>query len=156
MLSLAARMEVLCVFLTVFTTEFFILLGCHYALMLAWILAMRSNFCGSTDGVRRPVSEFIFNIVMAAVFIFDIVNLKDGPSRVKNTVYYMIVSVENSLLMYFWWTADLKLIGLDSLVVLGIFPVLQISAFIFLFIYYKKFHPDHRNLPNWSQPASLF
>ena len=149
-------MEVLCVFLTVFTTEFFIFLACHYALMLAWILAMRSNFCGSIDGVRRPVSEFVFNVVMAAVFIFDIVNIKEGPSRVKNSVYYLTVTVENTLLMYFWAEGDLSLIGLDKILVLGSFPVLQILSFIFLFIYYKKFHPDHKNLPNWSVPAHLF
>ena len=148
-------MEVLCVFLTVFTTEFFIVLACHYALMLTWILAMRSNFCGSIDGVRRPVSEFVFNIVMAAVFIFDIVNLKEGPSRLKNSVYYLIGTVENTLLVYFWAEGDSSLIGLDKILVLGSYPVLQISAFIFLYIYYKKFHPDHRNLPNWSQPAHL-
>ena len=153
--SLAARMMVLCVFLTVFTTEFFFLLAAHYVLMLVWILAMRSNFCGSMDGVRRPVSEFVFNLVMAAVFIFDIVNLKEGPSRLKNTVYYIIVTLENSLLMYFWWSGNFTLIGLDKIVIVGIFPILQMTAFIFLYIYYKKFHPDYRNIPNFSQTAHL-
>ena len=153
--SLAARMMVLCVFLTVFTTEFFILLSGHYVLMLVWILAMRSNFCGSMDDVRRPVSEFVFNLVMAAVFIFDIVNLKEGPSRLKNTVYYIIVTLENSLLMYFWWSGNFTLIGVEKIVIVGIFPILQITAFIFLYIYYKKFHPDYRNIPNFSQTAHL-
>ena len=153
--SLATRMMVLCVFLTVFTWQFFLLLSSHYALMLLWILAMRSNFCGSIDGVRRPVSEFVFNLVMAAVFIFDIVNIKEGPSRVKNTVYYALVTVENSLLMYFWWNGEFALIGVDKIVIVGIFPILQITAFIFLYIYYKKFHPDHRNIPNNSQTAHL-
>ena len=149
-------MEVLCVFLTVFTSEFFILLASHYALMMAWILAMRSNFCGSMDGVRRPVSEFVFNLVMAAVLIFDIVNIKEGPSRLKNTVYYFVVTVENCLLMYFWWNGRFTFIGIDKIVVLGAYPVLQITAFIFLYIYYKKFHPDHKNLPNLDQSAQLF
>ena len=153
--SLAARMMVLCVFLTVFTWQFFLFLSLHYSLMLVWILAMRSNFCGSIDGVRRPVSEFVFNIVMAAVFIFDIVNIKEGPSRLKNTVYYILVSVENSLLMYFWWSGNFTLIGVDKIVIIGIFPILQITAFIFLYIYYKKFHPDCRNIPNYSQSAQL-
>ena len=47
------RMFVFCIFLTVHLQEFFLFVGLHYALMLAWVLLMRTNFCGSIDGVRR-------------------------------------------------------------------------------------------------------
>ena len=46
-------MFVFCIFLTVHLQEFFIFAGLHYALMLGWLLLMRTNFCGSIDGVRR-------------------------------------------------------------------------------------------------------
>ena len=42
---------------------------------------MKTNFCGSMDNKRRPLSEFVYNMVIAAVLIFDIVNVKDGPTR---------------------------------------------------------------------------
>ena len=46
-------MFVFCIFLTVHLQEFFLFVGLHYLLMLVWLLLMRTNFCGSIDGVRR-------------------------------------------------------------------------------------------------------
>ena len=112
-------MFVFCIFLTVHLQEFFLFVGLHYLLMLVWLLLMRTNFCGSIDGVRRfdiflnlfltwqnfpwfklslvqfcctavlncylswsrPVEEVVYNLVIAAVLLFDIVNIKEGATR---------------------------------------------------------------------------
>ena len=112
-------MFVFCIFLTVHLQEFFLFVGLHYVLMLVWLLLMRTNFCGSIDGVRRfdmflnlfldklslvqtfigsillhccsyidcylswsrPVEEVVYNLVIAAVLLFDIVNIKEGATR---------------------------------------------------------------------------
>jgi len=81
LLILSGRMFVFCIFLTVHLQEFFLFVGLHYLLMLVWLLLMRTNFCGSIDGVRRPVEEVVYNLVIAAVLLFDIVNIKEGATR---------------------------------------------------------------------------
>ena len=46
----------------------------------------------------------VYNIVMGFVFTFDIVNVKDGPTRYKHIVYYIIVLIEGASLLAVWYT----------------------------------------------------
>lgn len=161
---LSGRMFVFCMFLTVYLNAFFVFLGFHYLVMLLWILFMRSNFCGSIDGVRRPVSELVYNVVMAFVLVFDIVNIKDGPTRLKNCLYYSLVTVEHGVLMYFWYKqASSKLAGLNTSTHLPwshspqyhIASLVTVPALeVFLVIYYNKLHPTG-NMPDKMQRAMI-
>lgn len=148
-------MLVFSVFMTVYFYEFFIFLACHYAVMLVWILLMRTNFCGSIDDKRRPLSEFVYNLVLAAVLIFDIVNIKEGPSRLKNAVYYTLITVENSLLMYLWWEGQVTFLDLDKPILVTAYASIQIFGFIFQLIYYRRMHP-RQSLPDMDKTAYLF
>jgi len=150
--TLSCRMFVFSVFLTVYTWQFYTFLICHYMLMFSWILAMKTNFCGSMDNKRRPLSEFVYNMVIAAVLIFDIVNVKDGPTRIKNSFYYGLVTLENVGLMVLWWYSDATFIGLHKYVFIIIYVVLQLLGFVLLLFYYKKMHPN-KNLPDKLQTA---
>ena len=143
-----------CMFLTIYTWQFYIFIISHYILMLIWILGIRTNFCGSIDGQRRPVSEFVYNLVIATVFIFDIVNVKDGPTRLKNSVFYTILILENSFLMVFWWNADVTFMGLDKVAIVITYAVLQGLGLFFLLLYYKKMHPI-KNLPDLEIKAQI-
>ena len=98
-------MFVFCVFLTVYLEEFFMFLALHYASMLVWVLAMGSNFCGSIDGVRRPISELVYNLVIAAVLLFDIVNITEGATRLKNVFFYVLSGLEQATLLGAWYLA---------------------------------------------------
>ena len=40
---------------------------------------------------------------MGLVFVFDIVNVKDGPTRFKHTFYYTLVLIEDGILLAFWY-----------------------------------------------------
>ncbi len=142
-----------CMFLTIYTEGFWIFILVHYLLMLLWVLAMRTNFCGSMDDSRRPVSEFVYNLVISAVLIFDIVNIKEGPTRIKNFVYYLVVFFENVLIMSLWWISKVSFLDLDKIYILVIFGMLQFFSIFFLLLYYKRFHPN-RNLPDHNQPAN--
>ena len=41
---------------------------------------------------------------MAFVLVYDIVDLKDGPTRLKHLAYYAIVAIENGALLGVWFT----------------------------------------------------
>ena len=40
---------------------------------------------------------------MGLVFVFDIVNVKDGPTRYKHAFYYTLVLIEDGILLAFWY-----------------------------------------------------
>ena len=40
---------------------------------------------------------------MGLVFVFDIVNVKDGPTRYKHGFYYTLVLIEDVILLAFWY-----------------------------------------------------
>ena len=50
------------------------------------------------------MSEVIYNAVMGFVFTFDIVNVKDGPTRYKHASYYTLALLENAALLALWYT----------------------------------------------------
>ena len=165
---LSGRMFVFCMFLTVYLDAFFVFLGFHYLIMLLWILSMRSNFCGSIDGVRRPISELVYNVVMAFILVFDIVNIKEGPTRLKNFLYYSLITVEHSILMLFWYRqTSSKVAGLNTsshlpwshspdyhIVSLSVVPALEVCGLVCLVIYYNKLHPTGA-MPDKMQRASV-
>ena len=62
-----------------------------------------TNFCGSAENRRRPLSELVYNIVMGFVGIFEYLHLKDGPTRIKYIFYYLLISVEAAALMTLWY-----------------------------------------------------
>jgi len=41
---------------------------------------------------------------MGFVFTFDIVNVKDGPTRYKHAAYYTLALIENAALLALWYT----------------------------------------------------
>jgi hypothetical protein len=79
----------LIIYLTIFRKRSFFLQG--------------TNFCGSAENRRRPLSELLYNIVMGFVGIFEYLHLKDGPTRLKYLFYYALTSVEAAALMTLWY-----------------------------------------------------
>jgi hypothetical protein len=62
------------------TWAFALFLCLHYGLMLAWIRVTGTGFCSSPDGVNHPLAELLYEAVMAGIFIFDILNVSEGPT----------------------------------------------------------------------------
>jgi hypothetical protein len=154
-------MFVFCIFLTVHLPEFFLFVGLHYLLMLIWVLAMRSNFCGSIDGVRRPVAEFVYNLVIAAVLLFDIINITEGPTRLKNIMFYTLSGLEQAGLLAAWHLATY---GQQAAVgeplpwshsagvqtaALALVPATFLLGLLALTTYYRGLHPGGR-MPDWA------
>jgi len=168
LLILSGRMFVFCIFLTVHLQEFFLFVGLHYLLMLVWLLLMRTNFCGSIDGVRRPVEEVVYNLVIAAVLLFDIVNIKEGATRLKNTFFYILFGLEQAGLAAAWYLAtNRESADIDGphlrpwshdphwqTAVLALVPATYVGGLLFLCIYYKVLHPGGR-MPNPGHSASI-
>ena len=154
-----------CVFLTVYLEEFFMFLALHYVSMLVWVLAMGSNFCGSIDGVRRPISELVYNLVIAAVLLFDIVNITEGATRLKNVFFYVLSGLEQAALLGAWYLAVSRWAirywvnwPQNSGEVLKRWPLLdRWNSRIFhddvTCGYHKDIHPPPERMLSWSPPS---
>lgn len=66
-------------------------------LMTAWITVQNADF-GDTACEKR-----IFNAVSGFIYIFCFLNLKDGSSRRRLAVYYIVLMVENTALVILWF-----------------------------------------------------
>jgi len=168
LLILSGRMFVFCIFLTVHLKEFFIFASLHYLLMITWLLLIRTNFCGSIDGVRRPIEELVYNLVIAAVLLFDIVNVTEGATRLKNMFFYILFGLEQAGLVAAWYLAtNRESAELDGAhlrpwshdprwqtAVLALVPATYIGGLICLCTYYRVLHPGGR-MPNPTHTATL-
>lgn len=65
--------------------------------MTAWITVQKADF-GDTACEKR-----IFNAVSGFIYIFCFLNLKDGSSRRRLAVYYIVSMVENTVLVILWF-----------------------------------------------------
>ncbi len=77
----------------------------------SFYVSQGTNFCGTAENRPRPVSEFLYNIVMGFVGIFEYLHLKDGPTRFKLIFFYLLTFGEGVALMTMWYqqtTADVK------------------------------------------------
>lgn len=175
--QVASRVLALALFASAHKREVFIALGGHWALMIIWILLQvrtrvkikasnlsncfgylslqRTNFCGTVDGKRNNCGEFFYNIVVGWVFTFVMINVKATATRVKYTVYYLLMAAENTTMIVLWFLLP------ESATHWYHFPALIgtfvcfILSLVFMFVYYRNYHPDGK-MPNKNQSPKLF
>lgn len=121
-----------------------------------------TNFCGSAEGSRRPIAEFIYDVVIGWVFIFDFIHVKEGPTRIKQSVYYIINLLEMAAILTVW---QLQIDQEDfgsfihedwyHIMLLSLVPGFFLVGLSFMTLFYCCHHPGGR-MPDKSQRASLF
>ncbi|XP_056363579.1 XK-related protein 7 isoform X2 [Oenanthe melanoleuca] len=110
----------------------------HWCIMTFWIIQGETDFCMS------KWEEIIYNMVVGIIYIFCWFNVKEGRSRYRMCIYYIITLSENAALTILWFlyydrktTSDFNALILVCVVsssfALGIF---------FMFIYYCLLHPN--------------
>ena len=100
-------------------------------------------------------------MIMALVLVYDIVDLKDGPTRLKHLVYYILVGLENGVLLGIWFKFSIgedvywfqKPLVEELLVIL--FPCSFVAGITFMCIYYRFFHPEGK-MPDMTKIANVF
>ena len=135
--TIGARVVSFAIFASYFPYGIFIVIGCHWVLMVIWIRLQESNFC------QHKGEEFLFNLVAACIHIFCYFNLVEGHTRLKYIFYYTLVYLENVGMLVAWYLMtqieDLWYRYPACGVVLGGFFV----GIMFQIIYYLKLHPNN-------------
>ena len=143
--------------LTLFTIEFgwyvIIVVFIHWIGMIVWLTWEGSEFCSHTNRLCKLSLERLFAVVMGIVYVFCFINIKEGTTRLRVMVYYLIFLVENSLLVALWYATRTQV------------GILEIGSIIFtwggflvgilsMFAYYKFFHPKQDITEGWCNCCS--
>ncbi|XP_076313785.1 XK-related protein 4-like isoform X3 [Tachypleus tridentatus] len=150
--TIAARVLSLALFASEYGYWMFPVCIGHWGIMTVWVMHQQTSFCDTETGEKRQCEEYLFNMVIGAVYLFCFLNVKDEPTRLKYLAYYIIVFIENSSMIVLWYlrTGPTLWYHLPALVVDFISFSLGI---IFMQLYYRFCHPES-NIPCRDRPAS--
>uniref|UniRef100_A0A8C8S958 XK-related protein n=1 Tax=Pelusios castaneus TaxID=367368 RepID=A0A8C8S958_9SAUR len=136
--TIAARAIAFALFASVFQLYFGIFIVTHWCIMTFWIIQGETDFCMS------KWEEIIYNMVVGIIYIFCWFNVKEGRSRCRMSVYYVITLAENAALTVLWYmyydrqtTSDF-----NALIIVCVVSSSFALGIFFMFIYYCLLHPN--------------
>ncbi|XP_035220273.1 XK-related protein 4-like [Stegodyphus dumicola] len=139
--EITARVLALGLFASLFLTYFFIAIALHYGIMFAWIRFMKTDFCHNKFG------EFLYNLVLAIVYMFSFFSGKDGTSRHRVTFFYVLMFLENISLMSIWFVYC-PVHARYRYPAMCIHFVSFLFGLAFMLVYYLLLHPT-KNISVW-------
>ncbi|XP_029000553.1 XK-related protein 5b [Betta splendens] len=131
---LGSRFAVLMLFTRIFKQWVLGVIGVHWLGATFWMVSQQTDIIRSTNRWR------LFNLVLGAVHIFLFLNVKCGPSRYRMAGFYLVMFLENALLLL----ASSWLFTMVSWDTVGI-PAAVFCSFLIgvisLVLYYRFLHP---------------
>ncbi|KAM8864031.1 XK-related protein 7 [Spinachia spinachia] len=135
--TIGARTVAFALFASVFQLYFGIFIVSHWCVMTFWIIQGETDFCMS------KWEEIIYNMVVGIIYIFCWFNVKEGPSRLRMTVYYSVTLAENVALTAAWYTyRGPHTSDSYALVVVCLVACSFALGTFFMLVYYCWLHPD--------------
>lgn len=132
--TVTARALALSAYAATYSSWIFLVLALHWACMFLWLLSPRSPFHGQR-GTKLGVCA-----LMAAIYVLAYVNLQEKPHTRTMIIFYVVMLLENCLLVGAWLAA-IWLVRPDHW---ELVPILTVGLFIigilFMLLYYKYFH----------------
>ncbi|XP_026089254.1 XK-related protein 6-like [Carassius auratus] len=96
--TISSRALSFALFASVFHIYFGIFVVLHWCAMAFWVIHGGTDFCMS------KWEEVLFNMLVGVVYVFCWFNVKEGRTRYRMVVYYLLVLVENTILTALWYT----------------------------------------------------
>ncbi|XP_021090084.2 XK-related protein 5 [Mesocricetus auratus] len=136
---LGARVLSLVLFCRVYRVWVLVVGGAHWLVMTFWLVAQQSDIVESTCHWR------LFNLLVGAVYILCYINFWDSPSRSRMASFYLVMLLENSILLLLA-TDFLQGAPWASLwTVAGVLSGFLIGS-VSLVIYYSLLHPKSADI----------
>ncbi|XP_021573169.1 XK-related protein 4 [Carlito syrichta] len=144
--TIAARVITFALFASVFQLYFGIFIVLHWCIMTFWIVHCETEFC------ITKWEEIVFDMVVGIIYIFSWFNVKEGRTRCRLSVYYLVVLLENAALSALWYLYKAPQIA-DAFAVPALCVVFSsfLTGVVFMLMYYAFFHP---NGPRFGQSPS--
>lgn len=78
---IASRVLALAAFASQFKYWIFVFCAIHWTIMTTWLLMQKTTFCATSLGQPRLLEEMVFNVIIAGIYLFCFINVKDEPTR---------------------------------------------------------------------------
>jgi XK-related protein len=123
--TVTARVTSLTVYATVYHQWVLLVIIMHWLTMFLWLIAPKSVFQG--ENISRP-RKLVLSALVALVYVFCYINLQESKPRRKMAVFYVIMFLENALLVSMWligvhgltlWYRDMVLMLIFSSFIIG-------------------------------------
>ncbi|XP_076308740.1 XK-related protein 4-like [Tachypleus tridentatus] len=124
----------------------------HWGIMTVWVMHQQTSFCDSETGEKRQCEEYLFNMVIGAVYLFCFLNVKDEPTRLKYLTYYIIVFIENSSMIILWYLRTDPSLWYHLPALICVFVSFSLGI-TFMLLFYRFCHPE-TNIPCRNRPAT--
>ncbi|XP_060761605.1 XK-related protein 4 isoform X2 [Neoarius graeffei] len=145
--TIAARVVTFALFASVFQLYFGIFIVLHWCIMTFWIVHCETEFCVT------KWEEIVFDMVVGIIYIFSWFNVKEGRTRCRLFIYYLVILLENAALSALWYLYHSPL-STDTFAVPALCVIFSsfFTGIVFMLMYYAFFHP---NGPRFGRSASL-
>lgn len=78
---IGSRVLALAVFASQYKYWIFVFCAAHWTIMTSWLILQKTTFCSTSVGQPRLLEELIFNVILAGIYLFCFINVKDEPTR---------------------------------------------------------------------------
>ncbi|XP_028329314.1 XK-related protein 4 [Gouania willdenowi] len=135
--TIAARVVTFALFASVFQLYFGIFIVLHWCIMTFWIVHCETDFCIS------KWEEIVFDMVVGIIYIFSWFNVKEGRTRYRLFIYYLLILVENAALSTLWYLYRSPH-STDAFAVPALCVIFSsfLTGVVFMLMYYAFFHPN--------------
>ncbi|XP_008431743.1 XK-related protein 4 isoform X1 [Poecilia reticulata] len=135
--TIAARVVTFALFASVFQLYFGIFIVLHWCIMTFWIVHCETDFCIS------KWEEIVFDMVVGIIYIFSWFNVKEGCTRYRLSIYYLVILVENATLSALWYLYRTPKTT-DAFAVPALCVIFSsfLTGLVFMLMYYAFFHPN--------------
>jgi hypothetical protein len=149
--TVSARVTTLTVYATLYGHWVFLVIGLHWISMFLWLISPKNVFHGERISRRRKAA---FSALIAIVYIFSYINLQELNPRQKMATFYVVMFLENALLVVAW------LVGVwgEAPWYRNSVPVVVFLSFstgiAFMLLYYRYFHVRRLRYEAGGRPIS--
>lgn len=135
--TVISRVAALTMYASVYNHWVFLVITLHWVSMFFWLISPKNVFHG--ERISRARKATLAGLI-AFVYVFAYINLQEVNHRQKMITFYVVMFLENSLLVFLW------LIGtwIDRPDNWYVTPLLIFASFVtgilFMLLYYRYFH----------------
>ncbi|GAB6032875.1 hypothetical protein CHUAL_012073 [Chamberlinius hualienensis] len=134
--TVSSRVTALSLYATVYNFWLFLVIALHWISMFLWLISPKNVFHGETVSRKK---KLLFSLLISYVYIFCYVNLLEVNSRRKMLAYYVVMFLENSLLMTVWLIQQQNGSWFKYLCVALVWGGFAFGI-LFMILYYRYFH----------------
>ncbi|XP_049835514.1 uncharacterized protein LOC126279092 isoform X2 [Schistocerca gregaria] len=135
--TVSSRVTALTVYATLYGHWVFLVIGLHWISMFLWLISPKNVFHGERISRRRKAA---FSALIAFVYVFSYINLQEVNPRQKMATFYVVMFLENALLVTAWlvgvWSEAPWYRNTVPIVVFVSFA----TGICFMILYYRYFH----------------